>query len=58
VRSYHLWFSRERARDAGGFVRRPRHFLVYRVRGEMTIEVIRVLHDARELERHAPGEQE
>lgn len=27
VRSYHLLYSRERARHHGGIVRRPRHFL-------------------------------
>jgi len=37
-------------------VKKPRHFLVYRRRGEEVIDVVRVLHDARDLERHLPDE--
>ena len=55
ARTYHLRFSRERAR-AGGVVKNPRHFLLYRRRDEGTIEVARILHDARDLERHLPEE--
>jgi toxin ParE1/3/4 len=54
VRTYHLFFSRDRARSGLGVVQRPRHFVVYRHRGEDTIDIIRVLHDAREVERHLP----
>ncbi|PBB19562.1 type II toxin-antitoxin system RelE/ParE family toxin [Mesorhizobium sp. WSM4313] len=53
IRSYHLRYSRDRARTEHGIVLRPRHFLLYR----MTLEVIgigRVLHDAMELRRHLP----
>ena len=53
-RSYHLHYSRERARAAGGFIRRPRHFLLYRVLAPGLIDVGRVLHDAMEIERHRP----
>jgi toxin ParE1/3/4 len=56
VRAYHLMFSRDRARGPSGVVRRPRHFLVYRRRDENVIDVVRVLHDARELDRHMPDE--
>ncbi|MBI5084593.1 MAG: type II toxin-antitoxin system RelE/ParE family toxin [Acidobacteria bacterium] len=56
VRSYHLWFSRERARAGGETVRGPRHFLIYRVRNAATLDVIRVLHDSRELRLHVPGD--
>ncbi|MBZ9844252.1 hypothetical protein [Mesorhizobium sp. CA5] len=52
-RSYHLRYSRDRARTEHGIVLRPRHFLLYR----MTLEVVgigRVLHDAMELRRHLP----
>jgi len=55
VRTYHLYFSRERAGGDLGIVKKPRHFLVYRQRGDV-IEVMRVLHDARDLERHLPEE--
>ncbi len=54
VRTYHLFFSRDRVLAGLGVVRKPRHFLVYRRRGEGAIDVIRVLHDARDLERHLP----
>jgi toxin ParE1/3/4 len=56
VRTYHLFFSRDRARGDLGVVKKPRHFLVYRRRGEAVIDVVRVLHDARDLERHLPEE--
>ncbi len=54
VRTYHLFFSRERARGELGIVNRPRHLLVYRRRGEAVVDIVRVLHDARELDRHLP----
>ena len=54
VRTYHLFYSRDRARSDLGVVKTPRHFLIYRRRGETAIEVVRVLHDARDLERHLP----
>lgn len=30
IRSYHLSFSRERARSALGIAHKPRHFVIYR----------------------------
>jgi toxin ParE1/3/4 len=53
ARTYHLRFSRERV--VGDRVRAPRHFLLYRRRNEV-LEIARVLHDARDLKRHLPGE--
>jgi toxin ParE1/3/4 len=38
--------------------RRGRHLLMYRVVGEDTIEVVRILHDAMELTRHVPAEDD
>ncbi len=35
--------------------RRGRHFLMYRVAGGTTIEVVRILHDRMELTRHLPS---
>jgi toxin ParE1/3/4 len=35
--------------------RRGRHFLIYRVSGERTIEIGRILHDQMELSRHLPS---
>ncbi|PWR24878.1 type II toxin-antitoxin system RelE/ParE family toxin [Zavarzinia aquatilis] len=55
VRSYHLRHSRDRARQAHGPVRRPRHFLLYRVTPAGAVGVGRLLHDAMELERHLPA---
>ncbi|MFN0171995.1 MAG: type II toxin-antitoxin system RelE/ParE family toxin [Bryobacteraceae bacterium] len=55
VRTHHLFFSRDRARKDLGVVGKPRHFLVYR-RREGAVDVIRILHDARELESHLPAE--
>jgi plasmid stabilization system protein ParE len=36
-------------------VNRPRHIVTYR-RRDRAIEILRVLHDARELQRHLPEE--
>jgi toxin ParE1/3/4 len=55
VRSWHLHLSRERARTESGAVRRPRHFLIYRVEHDHVV-VGRVLHDAMELARHLDAE--
>lgn len=56
VRSWHLRLSRERARTAAGIVRRPRHFLVYRIDGGLVV-VGRVLHDTMELAHHLDAEE-
>jgi toxin ParE1/3/4 len=57
VRSYHLSFSRERARTSLGIVRNPRHFVIYRARDNPSIiDILRILHDSRELQRHLPEE--
>jgi toxin ParE1/3/4 len=56
VRSYHLRHSLERARGRSGTVRRPRHFILYRVAKPNLIGIGRVLHDAMDLERHRPAE--
>jgi toxin ParE1/3/4 len=55
VRTYHLSFSRDRAKCGLDVVGKPRHFLIYRRRDE-AIDLVRVLHDARDLERHLPGD--
>jgi toxin ParE1/3/4 len=48
--TYHLASSR--ANVAGQKVRTPRHFVVYRQRDAATIEIVRILHDNRDLARH------
>lgn len=52
VRTYHLLFSRSRV--MGPQVKEPRHFILYRKREVGVIEVGRILHDGRDLERHIP----
>jgi len=52
ARTYHLSFSRKRISGPG--VEEPRHLLVYRRRDGGMVEVARVLHDARDLQRHLP----
>ncbi len=54
VKSYHLFYSRERARTDDGVVRRPRHFLLYRATNPNVIGVGRVLHDAMDIVRNLP----
>jgi toxin ParE1/3/4 len=56
-RTYHLALSRERARDAGGIIRRPRHFLLYRLVGDTALAILRVLHEQMELGQHLPDDQ-
>ena len=51
VRSWHLRLSRNHAATGAEVVRRPRHFLVYRLESALLV-VGRVLHDAMELARH------
>jgi toxin ParE1/3/4 len=51
VRSWHLRLSREHVNPGVGIVRRPRHFLVYRLEPDLVV-VGRLLHDAMELARH------
>ena len=53
ARLYHLQFSRTRVSGVG--VKEPRHFVLYRRRGEGMIEVGRILHDSCDVERHLPG---
>ena len=52
IRTYHLRFSRDEGRTVEGIVHRPRHLLVYSAVGEWAIDIVRVLHDGMELERH------
>ncbi len=55
VRSWHLRLSRDHVATGAGVVRRPRHFLIYRVEPPLLV-VGRVLHDAMELARHLDPE--
>jgi toxin ParE1/3/4 len=55
-RTYHLFFSRKAAGQPGDRIRRPRHFLLYRVTESGMVEIGRVLHDSMELKAHLPEE--
>ncbi|SPE41970.1 Plasmid stabilization system protein [Candidatus Sulfopaludibacter sp. SbA3] len=52
ARTYHISLSRTRVR--GSTLKDPRHFLLYRRREDGVIEVARVLHEGRDLQRHLP----
>jgi toxin ParE1/3/4 len=54
ARTYHLQFSRNRV--VGPRVKEPRHFLLYRNRDDGVVEVARILHESRDLQRHLPVE--
>ena len=56
VRSYHLRYSRERAKSETGLVKNPRHLLLYRALRSGLVGVGRVLHDSMEIERHLPDD--
>lgn len=54
VRSYHLRHSRRQAAATGITVKSPRHLIVYLTPRSDLVVVLRVLHDAMEIERHLP----
>ena len=56
VRTYHLFHAREYARTDHGAVKRPRHFILFRLRTADFLDVGRVLHDAMDLAEHLPAE--
>ena len=54
VRVFHLLLARRQARRMVTTVKQPRHFVVYRQVATDIVEVVRVLHDAMDLEQHLP----
>jgi toxin ParE1/3/4 len=54
TRSYHLRHSRSRADKRGHRVKKPCHFLVYRIADEITIEIVRILHDRMDIAESLP----
>lgn len=54
IRAYHLRFSRSAAAKAAGSVNRPRHWVVYKVLSHQEIEIVRLVHDSMEFDRHLP----
>jgi toxin ParE1/3/4 len=56
LRSYHLIYSRQQAKHPHGTVKSPRHIVFYRVANDDVIEVVRLLHDAMEVQLHLPND--
>ena len=54
--TYHLRHSRDRVSHSVGRIRKPRHFLLYRVAADGFLEIGRVLHDSMDLARHLPSD--
>lgn len=54
--TYHLHCSRDRVSRSVGRIRKPRHFLLYRIAADGYLEIGRVLHDSMELARHLPAD--
>ncbi|WP_165068926.1 type II toxin-antitoxin system RelE/ParE family toxin [Paludisphaera rhizosphaerae] len=52
--TYHLRHSRDHVSRSIGRIRKPRHFLLYRVAHDGCLEIARVLHDSMDLARHFP----
>lgn len=52
LRSYHLVYSRQQAKQTHGTVKSPRHTVFYRVASDDVIEVVRLLHDAMDVQLH------
>lgn len=52
-RTFHLFHARKKAGRPGARIRRPRHFLLFRVTDDV-VELGRVLHDSMDLDQHLP----
>lgn len=56
ARTYHLFYSRNNVRSRENIIKKPRHFLLFRISPKNELEIGRVLHDSMELELHLPKE--
>lgn len=54
AKAYHLRHSRDQVSRSVGRIRKPRHFLLFRVAPDGCVEIGRVLHDSVDLVRHLP----
>ncbi len=54
AKTYHLRHSRDHVGRTIGRIRKPRHFLLYRMAADGCLEIGRVLHDSMDLVRHLP----
>ena len=53
VKKYHLAMSKDAARTDSGVVKNPRHLVFFRISAER-LEILRILHDSMDFERHLP----
>lgn len=58
TRTYRFRFSRDRGRTDSGGVKSPRHLLVYETPDEHAVLVLRVLHDAMDIEQHVGADSQ
>ena len=54
LRSYHLSICKEQARTTMGVVKNPRHLIFFRLGQDGVLEIVRLLHDSMDFERHLP----
>ncbi len=54
--TYHLRYSRDHVSRSMDRIRKPRHFLLYRLMPDGFVEVGRVLHDSMDLARYVPAD--
>jgi len=52
--TYHIRHSQDRVSRSIGRIRKPRHFLIFRVADDGRLEISRVLHDGMDPTRHLP----
>jgi toxin ParE1/3/4 len=57
LRLYHLRHSRVHVTPATNRVKNPRHFVVYRVAGNGTLRIARLLHDSTDIPRRLIGSE-
>ena len=55
--SYHLAHSRVHIRPVAERVASPRHFVMFRIRNDGGLEIVRILHDSMDLARYVPKEE-
>ncbi|MGY2183867.1 type II toxin-antitoxin system RelE/ParE family toxin [Pseudomonas agarici] len=56
LRSYRLIYSLQQAKQTHGTVKSPRYIVFYCVTNDDVIEVVRLLHDAMEVQLHLPND--
>ncbi len=54
--TYHIRYSRDSVKIRERSVRKPRHFLIYRITPDHCVEIGRILHDSVDFRRHLPDD--